>query len=211
MKKNCEHASLLSATSAYYNGKLKKFGPSPQGVDWSSGESQALRFEQLLKLFEGRQNFFLNDYGCGYGALIPYLLEQGIQFDYFGFDISESMIEAARAAHGHLPFCAFGSDESKLAVADYTLASGIFNVKLHFDVSVWERYMLDTLNKINRISMRGFAFNVLSNYADPDRMRADLYYADPCKLFEHCRKNYSRHVALLHDYPLYECTVVVRK
>ena len=33
---------------------------------------------------------------------------------------------------------------------------------------------------------------------------AGLYYADALALFEHCRIRFSRHVALLHDYPLYE-------
>lgn len=211
MKKTYEHSSLLNATNAYYTGKLKEFGPSPKGADWNSAESQVLRFQQLLKICEGQYRFSLNDYGCGYGALIAYLLEQGIEFDYFGFDVSESMIQAAREKYGHLPFCEFGSDESKLSLADYTLASGIFNVKLQFDLSVWEHYMVETLAKINSISRRGFAFNVLSSYSDADRRRADLYYAEPLELFEYCRRNYSRYVALLHDYPLYECTVIVRK
>jgi hypothetical protein len=42
-------------------------------------------------------------------------------------------------------------------------------------------------------------------------MRANLYYADPLYLFDHCRVHYSKWVALLHDYGLYEFTVVVRK
>ena len=44
----------------------------------------------------------------------------------------------------------------------------------------------------------------------PERMRPDLYYADPCRLFDHCKRRYSRHVALLHDYGLYEFTILVR-
>ena len=37
------------------------------------------------------------DYGCGYGALRSYLRERGHRGHYVGFDISERMIEAARA------------------------------------------------------------------------------------------------------------------
>ena len=44
-----------------------------------------------------------------------------------------------------------------------------------------------------------------------ERMLADLYYADPCALFDHCKTKYSRNVALLHDYGLYEFTLIVRK
>jgi hypothetical protein len=42
-------------------------------------------------------------------------------------------------------------------------------------------------------------------------MRPDLYYADPCFFFDYCQRRYLRRVAVLHDYGLYEFTVVVRK
>ena len=42
-------------------------------------------------------------------------------------------------------------------------------------------------------------------------MRPYLYYADPLFLFDYCKKKYSKSVALLHDYGLYEFTILVRK
>jgi hypothetical protein len=42
-------------------------------------------------------------------------------------------------------------------------------------------------------------------------MRPDLYYGDPCALFDHCKRRYARNVAVLHDYGLYEFTILVRK
>ena len=42
-------------------------------------------------------------------------------------------------------------------------------------------------------------------------MRGHLYYADPASVFDLCMRRYSRHVALLHDYGLYEFTILVRK
>ena len=41
-------------------------------------------------------------------------------------------------------------------------------------------------------------------------MRPDLFYADPCWLFDQCKRRHSRDVALLHDYGLYEFTILVR-
>ena len=38
-----------------------------------------------------------------------------------------------------------------------------------------------------------------------------LYYADPCALFDYCKRNFSRNVALLHDYKIYDFTLIVRK
>ncbi|HAW53355.1 MAG TPA: SAM-dependent methyltransferase, partial [Flavobacteriales bacterium] len=47
--------------------------------------------------------------------------------------------------------------------------------------------------------------------SDPDRKRPDLYYGDPCFFFDYCKRNFSRNVALLHDYNLYDFTILVRK
>ena len=68
--------------------------------------------------------------------------------------------------------------------------------------------MLDGLDRSGR---RGFAFNCLTAYADPALMRDDLFYADPAAYFDLCKRRYSREVALLHDYGLYEFTIIVRK
>jgi hypothetical protein len=57
----------------------------------------------------------------------------------------------------------------------------------------------------------GFAFNCLTAYSDAHKMQSYLYYADPCRLFDLCKRRYSRNVALLHDYGLYEFTILVRK
>lgn len=203
--------SLLDAVQQYYAQTLEKYGPNPPGVDWNSLESQTLRFDQFTRLFEGDNDFSINDYGCGYSALVPHLLERGFRFDYFGFDICSPMLEAGAALYGKYPFCKFSSDEGQIPLADYTVASGIFNVKFEYDEVIWEQYVLETLNKMHSASRKGFAFNVLTSYSDAHMRRRDLYYADPLKLYAYCREHFSRFVALLHDYPLFEFTILVRK
>jgi SAM-dependent methyltransferase len=195
----------------YYTEKLKTHGPTAKGVDWNSRESQVLRFEQLLRVCDVDATFSINDYGCGYGALLDYLVKKGYIFQYRGFDVSEQMITEAENLHKGSSNCAFFRDESHLTVADYTVASGIFNVKLLATDVEWGRYLLSTLERIAQLSSKGFAFNVLTRYSDRDRMRPDLYYADPVFLFDYCKREFSRFVSLLHDYPLYEFTIIVRK
>jgi hypothetical protein len=57
-------------------------------------------------------------------------------------------------------------------------------------------------------SRLGFAFNLLTTFVD---FRADgLFYADPCAFFRFCKQEISPDVVLLHDYPLYEWTMIVR-
>jgi|SRR5579864_6893894 len=202
---------FLRRVEQYYSGKLRVHGATWQGADWNSGESQRLRFEQLLKVCEPSEPFSINDYGCGYGALIDHMASRGLRFTYRGLDISEAMLGKAREIHGQRAGCEFVSAEESLAAADYSVASGIFNVKLDVTRETWESYVLDTLHKLARWSVKGFAFNALTSYSDPERMRGDLYYGDPCFFFDYCKRNFSRNVALLHDYGLYEWTMLVRK
>ena len=79
--------TILAQTKHYYDKKLDEYGATPKGVDWNSTESQALRFQQLIKVCDLSNPFTLNDYGCGYGALALYMTERGYRLKYNGFDI----------------------------------------------------------------------------------------------------------------------------
>jgi trans-aconitate methyltransferase len=180
-------------------------------VDWNSTDSQELRFERLLTAIDDRSMVRLNDYGCGYGALADYLDRAGFDLQYHGFDISHSMIAAANELHRHLDWCSFTSDLTTLKPAEYTVASGIFNVKLRHAAELWQEYVFATLRMLDALTTRAFAFNMLSTYSDQSKRREDLFYTDPLVMFDFCKRQLSPGVALLHDYPLYEFTVVVRK
>lgn len=201
---------MLERVRQYYSDKVVAHGATAKGADWNSPESQAVRFEQLLKMCNPSHSFSLNDYGCGYGALVEYMAGKNYQFRYAGYDISAQMIAKAKELYGDRTGCGFFSEETSLVVADYTVASGVFHVKLQVSDQAWEEYILHALGTMARLSSKGFAFNMLTKYSDPERMRPDLYYADPCFLFDYCKTKVSKHVALLHDYGLYEFTLLVR-
>ena len=206
-----DNQHLLRDVATYYSGKIATHGAVPQGVDWNSKEGQDLRFDQLCHLFDVDQNFSLTDLGCGYGALVDYLLNEIWSFDYIGCDVSEAMIEAARQRFKGIPNVAFVVGEKPPKATDYCVASGIFNVRLGHSNDEWRNYIESTLDVMNDVGKRGFAFNCLTSYSDADKMRPDLYYANPGEIFDLCKRKYSRKVALLHDYDLYEFTILVRK
>lgn len=208
---NIRFNSIKEGVKNYYSEKLARYGSVPQGVDWNSQESQRIRFEQLLKLCNQSANFSINDYGCGYGSLFAFMAEKNYKFNYRGFDLSEAMIAKAIELYGNEPNSYFSSDNNFSIIADYTVASGIFNVKLDRSDKEWEEYVVETLHSINLISQSGFAFNILTSYSDREYMRDNLYYADPCFYFDLCKRAFSRNVALLHDYGLYEFTLIIRK
>lgn len=201
--------NILKDVSDYYAEKLREYGLTPAGVDWNSEESQELRFSQLLKVVEG-DNFSLLDYGCGYGALLPYLNKSYPMASYSGYDCEESMIDAARKENTGLS-ASWTTQISENAKYDYIVASGIFNVRLEHSDDSWAEYIKSILQIFNKHANKGFSFNVLTAYSDKEYMRDYLYYADPSYFFDYCKKEFSKYVAVLHDYPLYEFTILVKK
>ncbi len=205
------HSGIAQNAAAYYSARVREFGPTPQGADWNSGESQTLRFDQLLQIVDRDQPFAVLDYGCGYGALLDHLNGKGYDFAYTGYDVSAAMLEHGRSAHGDNPRVCWTNDHDALCPADYVVASGIFNVKQDTPSSAWHAYALELLKHIDGLAVRGFAFNMLTSFSDSDRMRNDLYYADPGVILDYCIRNFSNQVTLAHGNGLFEFTVLVRK
>ena len=205
-----QREEILAAIERYYSDRFAEHGPSARGVDWNSEESQELRFEQLGQLFRDEQGrFSVNDRGCGYGAFAAFLESRGLDVSYTGYELSVAMLAHARARFRGRRGIRFRQG-AVMAPADYSLASGIFNVKLSFPDDEWVTYVDDAIDHLARASSKGFAFNMLTSYSDADRRRPDLYYAAPCTVFDACKTRYSRDVALLHDYGLWEFTIIVR-
>lgn len=213
MRKNERLASIINDTASYYDAKIIEHGDTAKGVDWNSIESQTTRFHQLAKIIRNgsQENFSLADLGCGYGALYDFLKVNYNDFSYLGFDISEIMVKHAEERYLGVENAHFFTSSQVTEKVDYIVASGIFNVRHNYSDSHWFEYIVSILDHMHEKSNLGFSFNCLTSYSDPPKMREYLYYSDPCAIFDLCKKRYSRNVALLHDYDLYEFTVLVRK
>lgn len=188
-------------------------GVSAKSVGWPTEASQLLRFQKLSEVMSDlaeAEKVTVNDLGCGYGAMFDYLdAYPRISLDkFYGYDISPEMLHAARTQVSDSR--AVWLDKSKLETkADFSFASGIFNVRFETDTEKWEVYVKEMLDNLNEFSAHGFAFNILSTYVD--WQEPHLYYADPMSYFHYCKQRYSKKIALLHDYPLYEWTLLVKK
>jgi SAM-dependent methyltransferase len=203
--------SILSEVGRFFGEKVARLGPTPAGADFNSEAAQTVRFRQFVRLLDFGAPFSLIDFGCGYGALATYLLDLGLPLRrYVGFDVSQEMIEAARSQMPADLETELTTEIGDIGTADFTIASGIFNVKLNADTAAWRYHIVETLDVFARASVKGFAFNMLTSYSDRERMRPDLYYGDPCWFFDHCKRTFSRNVAVLHDYELYDWTMSVR-
>ena len=197
----------------FYSSHLRDFGNSAKGVGWKNTDAQHIRFEQLIKIIT-KPDYTINDLGCGVGELYTFLKErQRVPREYYGYDILKDMVDTANELLGEAPNASFNKIDgsAQMHEADYSVASGIFNVKYEASESQWLQYVLTTLDDMNSKSKHAFSFNLLTKYSDKEFMQDYLYYADPLFYFDYCKRNYSKNVALLHDYYQYDFTILVRK
>jgi SAM-dependent methyltransferase len=203
-------APQLAPIRDYYAGKVARHGPTPLGVDWPCLPTQELRFAQLLQLCDFSAPFSLNDLGCGYGALLALLgrKHRGKPVDYLGIDVSEPMIRHARARWRRRLHAAFVVADRCPRVADYGVASGIFNVKLDQPLSAWEALVARTLGDLHQHSRRGFAVNFLLPAPRGSARVPQLYRAPVSRWTRHCETVLDCNVTVLADYGLQEYTLI---
>ena len=151
-------ASIRERVADYYSEKVRQHGETARGVDWNSPESQRTRFDQLLAIVPSEAaEYSILDYGCGYGAIIDVLVERGQPFRYRGYDVSEEMILRARHLHPG-DECKFTTNQEELEPSDYVIASGVLNVRLDTSEARWKDHVLETLDCLHRLSLKGNGF-----------------------------------------------------
>lgn len=200
-------SSLKQSVVSHYESRLREHGATARGMDWKDEESQRLRFAVLCDVAElsGRSVY---EVGCGAAHLCAYLRQEHSTAVYAGCDLSIEMVEAARRSHpdADLEVRDILLDPSSQRY-DLVVCSGVFHVKLATTDSDWRHYMFDVIRQMYAMCDVAIAFNLMTDQVD---YRAEgLFYAHPGEVLDFCRKELSRHVALRHDYPLYEFTTYV--
>ena len=211
MRTSVAHRSIETAVAGYYSRALARHGATHRGVDWSSRQSQELRFATLLDGIDWSTRPTLLDYGCGWGALARHLDRLGVECDYVGYDVAQPMVDAARAICGEWLGRRFTADPRELEPADVVIASGLFNVKLDISREAWERYVYETIAAMGALTRQRLAFNMLPPASSPELERDDLHYADPDAVARCSSAAVGGTVALREGYGLWEFTVVVSR
>lgn len=202
---------ILDKVEKLYTNSLKKHGIDSKAVGWNSKESQILRFDKMVEVIDEKDKpFTVNDLGCGYGSMFKYFIENSFNVTkYNGYDISEDMLKVAKQQIGDNNKVELLKNSKLKSKTDYSFVSGIFNVKFEEKDEIWKKFIENTLQNLYNCSLKGFAFNVLTSYVD--YKEEHLYYADPMYFFNFCKKNFSKKVSLIHDYDLWEWTMIVKK
>jgi len=181
----------------HYQQLFDTHGNSAKAVQWGDHASQTRRFEVLADIAPVLGS--VADVGCGLGHLYTFLRQREPDLRYLGLDFVSDFIVAARQefADCNADFQVFDLFHDAVPTTyDYLMLSGVFNNEMDDN---WG-FMTHALTAMFAGARKGIAFNAMSTYVDYHD--PGLFYVDPGKVFDFCKKNLSNRVTLRHDYVL---------
>ncbi len=190
---------LLEGTSQQYAKWIAAYGPTSLGIGWTKPESQVQLFKRLIAILPTGE-WYINDLGCGYGALLDHLPAHA---GYSGYDICKPALELAQQLH---PDNKFHHADHCLYPADYSLASGTFDVRCGVPTEQWEVLIRVSLRDMDAKSWRGFGFNLRRKR---EAEKPLTYEADPKQWSKFCEQ-FGDVELVIDDAPQY-FTILVRK
>lgn len=205
---------LLAPVARIYGHRLNQCGATAKGVFWKDEELQERRFERFSELFSAEDaangNVTINDFGCGYGAFFEFLADHPVMNGsrFYGYDISQEMIASARDKVTD-PRAKFLRKMWATKDADYSFASGTYNLNGRADDDEWMEYVEASLLQLWQRTGKALAFNMLR--LDAEEQYEGLYYTDPERVLAFCREKLSANVEMFDESPMPDVTYFVRR
>ena len=188
----------------YYNHLVTKHGDSPRSCDYGRPESQRTKFEVLSGVLS-RNDRTLLDVGCGLGDYYQFLLKKNYKLDYFGMDLSGSMVALAREKYEGIHVVQKNIIELDESIKyDVISANGIFYLLQDNP----EKTMKALISKMYLLATRSIAFNSLSSFCQDQEK--EEFYANPVEVMRFCM-SLTPWVRLCHDYHHRDFTVYMFK
>ena len=178
---------------SHYKNLLIEHGDSHLSAQYSSKETQDLRFFQLLRAgdIEGKK---ILDFGCGTAAFAGFIKDSGINCDYVGYDFVEEFYPIAQKKYPNARF--INREELEKESFDVIFISGVFNNKTKNNQLFFE----ETIAKLFKSTSSFLAFNMMS--AHVDYKDKGLFYIFPEDVFSYCKNNITPFITLVNDYQL---------
>jgi SAM-dependent methyltransferase len=204
-------APIVPEQQAYYRQLLERHGDDPRAVGYNDVPTQHERYARLARLFDGAPApFTVHEIGCGLGHFGSYLAEHWPQARYSGSDVVPEFVSACRAKFPDAKFHERDvTAELPAERYDFVMMSGTLNGRLGRSEAEWRAFSASLLEAMFAMSRLGIAANFLTAYAEPERMRPELHYADPRDVLDFATRRLSRHVEIDAGGPLYEFTLRV--
>jgi len=191
----------LGSISAYYDRLLAAAGEDDRAaVGWRTSYAQDVSLLALARVDGLRSGARVLDVGCGLGAMVPLLRRLGLEVDYTGIDLSQQMIDGARARHPGVRFEVRDIlRDPPRERFDFVLSSGALTLR----IANHDAYVHDMIATMYGLATTAVAFNMLSAHELIARPMLqctadDADFVWPERILQFC-KTQTRHVTLAHD------------
>jgi hypothetical protein len=121
------------------------------------------------------------------------------------------MIRHARRLWRDHPGTSFAFGHASPRIADYCVASGIFNIKQDVPTECWERFIADTLASMSNSVRYGFAVNLMAPAVETGIRAVQLYRCPPAQWTRYCEEKLGLAVELIDRYGMQEYTLLAHK
>ena len=193
----------------YYNKVFIEYGDTPEGLAWDNQLNLDKRYEVMFDVVK-HYNTSILDFGCGYGGLYEWILNNKKTAEYVGLDINKEAIKFAKEKHPETTWIESDIHKDTLQTDfDYIICNGTFTVKDTLTQDEMWDFMTSTLEKLWTKTNKGIAFNIMSKLVDWER--DDLFHVSMDQLGQWLKDNLSRNFVIRNDYGLYEYTFYVYK
>jgi len=199
----------------HYEDCLEKHGPNSNlALDWPTIEGMITRYKVMADLIKDKNDCLLLDLGCGTGAFCSYLATHYPNIKYSGADISNKFVELCKKKYPKNVFYTIDLTDvfqaAKVPSYDYIIMNGIFTAKYKLSQEQMFDFLKSMLYPAFAKSLKGLAFNVMSEHVDCKR--DDLFHLSHDQLANFIVKELkTRNFIFRNDYGLYEYTTYIYK
>jgi SAM-dependent methyltransferase len=195
---------LTQLFKTHHERVFANHGATAKGVDWNDEDELAFRYGKMLDVLarDGRTPGGVPsvlDVGCGWGGLLQFARARGVELDYTGIDVVESMVENARARFPDATFT-LGDvlEEQGEGRYDYVICNAILTQRLTASIIEMEAFSNAMLRKMFELCRYGMVTNFISTRVN--YMVENLYYRNPADTLGWCLLELSPKVKLDHGY-----------
>lgn len=191
-----------------YEKNLQTYGDSHLSLEWPNEADIYIRYKVMLDIVKTTPCSLL-DFGCGLSGLYSYIINNKLDIDYTGLDISQKFIDMCKSKFPSVPYLCCDILDTEIGKYDYIIANGVVTIKdrLSFD-EMWDytKYLLIQLFKSCGV---GVAINFTSKHVDWELDK--LFHLPMDTLASFITKSLTRHFVCRQDYNLFEYTTYIMK
>ena len=172
----------------FYTSAIKMHGTTPKGVNWTSKETQEIRFDMILEMLP-KEIDSLVDAGCGFGDFYTYMnKKKRTPKKYIGID---SLIDMYSIASNNTAQEIIIADitKDKIPHAKYYICSGAMNV-----LDKFETYLF--IQNCFLACGDGFIFNILHGEDESETYN----YFSTCQIEKIAKELNVKRVEIRDDY-----------